>query len=85
MTEKGKIEKYDIIGRVTVSRRGGSLTVTIPANMSRVMDIYEGDMLNVYRNPETGRFYFEKIEGFITASGTKIKMDKGKAKIVDNL
>ena len=57
MTQKRLIE----LGIRSVSRRGGSLQVTIPSRVAQIMNLEPEDLVVFYYDPETRRIILGRI------------------------
>jgi len=68
------------LGVRSVSQRGGSISVTIPANIAKLMDIAPGDSVGFWFDPENKRLLIEKVSEYVTPSGLSFSISKEQAK-----
>ena len=61
MIVNSKISKRKVLATRNVSKRGGSLQVTIPASVAEIMELEPGDLLIFSYDPKTKEIILGKI------------------------
>jgi bifunctional DNA-binding transcriptional regulator/antitoxin component of YhaV-PrlF toxin-antitoxin module len=68
------------VGVRSTSRRGGSVSINIPSQITKLMDLKAGDPIAFFYDPEMKRLIIEKISSFSTPSGLSFSVSKKMAK-----
>jgi bifunctional DNA-binding transcriptional regulator/antitoxin component of YhaV-PrlF toxin-antitoxin module len=73
-------QKLIPIGVRSASKRGGSVSINIPADVTKAMDLKAGDPIAFFYDPENKRIIIEKISTFSTSTGLSFSISKELAK-----
>jgi bifunctional DNA-binding transcriptional regulator/antitoxin component of YhaV-PrlF toxin-antitoxin module len=68
------------IGVRSASKRGGSVSINIPSEITKVMNLKPGDPIAFFYDPENKRIIVEKISSFSTSTGLSFSISKELAK-----
>jgi len=72
-------KKLKFVGFRTVSKRGGSLSITLDVSLARKLDVKAGDSVALFFDEENKRIIIEKISEFTTSSGLAFSLSRGLA------
>jgi bifunctional DNA-binding transcriptional regulator/antitoxin component of YhaV-PrlF toxin-antitoxin module len=68
------------LGVRSASQRGGSISVTIPSHIAKLMNIEPGDSIAFFFDPKNKRLILEKVSEYTTPSGLSFSISKELAK-----
>jgi bifunctional DNA-binding transcriptional regulator/antitoxin component of YhaV-PrlF toxin-antitoxin module len=69
-----------VVGTRSVSTKGGSLQITIPSEVAKLMDLKVGEPVLILYNRKTQQIIISKIERVETPSGLSFSISKELAK-----